>query len=117
MIVNLTNGFLSDYTDYMLWVNNLVVGAEALHLEKDENNNVITARPLKVKQILNLSDFDTEQDYSQAVNDIIETGDFATSAEFVTQNKVCYVITEDTDPDNDTEQPVESFSIEGVNYC
>ena len=113
MNLTLTNGFVSDYDDYYLWVESFEESANACMIAKDEDGEAITATASKVVKIVDHASYDSEDDYSDAVDEVMNE-DFDTSAEFMTPDGIYFVAVEFVDDGQD----LEDFEIGAdVEYC
>lgn len=113
MEVSLTNGYVTDYDDFYLWVESLEDDADASVIAKDENGEAVTVTKARVGMVVSHSEYDSEDDYDAAVEDLLSE-DYDTFAEFVTDNGIYYIGVEHLDE----EQRVESFEIgDDVYYC
>ncbi|MBP5473024.1 MAG: hypothetical protein J6Y12_10150 [Lachnospiraceae bacterium] len=113
MEVSLTNGYVTDYDDFYLWVESLEDDADASVITKDENGEAVTVTKARVGMVVSHSEYDSEDDYDAAVEDLLSE-DYDTFAEFVTDNGIYYIGVEHLDE----EQRVESFEIgDDVYYC
>ncbi len=113
MNLTLNNGYLSDYDDFYLWVETFEEYSKAYVITKDEDGEAVSAVAAKIVKIVDNSDFDSEDDYSDAVDELLNE-DFDNSGEFMTMDGIYYVAVEFVDD----EQDLEEFEIgPDVNYC
>ncbi len=113
MDVILNDGIVTEYDDFYLWVKELESDADAKLIRKDEDEEAVSVTSAKVKIIIDHSEFGSEDEYNDAVDDL-NSGDFDACAEFVTDEGIFYVGVECEDDETD----VESFEIGGgVYYC
>ncbi|MBO4806612.1 MAG: hypothetical protein IK005_03890 [Paludibacteraceae bacterium] len=113
MEVILNDGIITDYNDFYLWVEKLEVNANAKFIEKDENEEAVSATSAVIKKLISCSDFENEDEYNDAVEKM-QSEDYDAMAEFMTDEDTCFVGVELVDE----EQPVDSFEIgDDVYYC
>ncbi len=113
MDVILNDGIVTEYDDFYLWVKELDLDADARLIRKDEDEEAVSVTSAKVKKIIDHSDFGSEDEYNDAVDDL-NSEDFDACAEFVTDEGIFYVGVECADDESD----VDSFEIgDGTYYC
>ncbi len=113
MELTLTNGFVSDYDDFYLWVESFEEDADAYVIAKDEDGEAVSITKGRVGMVIVHSAFDSEDDYDSAVEDLMSE-DYDTFSEFVTDEDMYYVGVESLDEGT----PVDSFEIgDDVYYC
>ncbi len=113
MEVSLTNGFVTDYDDFYLWVERFEEDADASVIAKDEDGEAVSITKARVGMVVIHSAYDSEDDYDAAVEDLMSE-DYGTFAEFVTDEDMYYVGVECLDE----ETPVDAFEIgDDVYYC
>ena len=113
MDVQLTNGFVSDYDDFYLWVEDFEEGANAGVIAKDEDGEAISFTQAEIVKIVDHSAFGSEEDYSEATEAMSEDDSIDTMAEFMTAQGIFYVGVKNVGD----EQPVDSFDMDGAEYC
>lgn len=112
MDVILQDGIVTDYDDYYLWIEEPKENANAKYVAKDEEGEAISITSAKIKKIILRSQFDSEDAYSEASDEMMG-GDFDVTAEFMTADDTYYVGVELT---GDEEQ-VDSFDTGSAEYC
>ncbi|MBO4389652.1 MAG: hypothetical protein J5825_02180 [Lachnospiraceae bacterium] len=113
MDLTLKNGIVTEYDDFMLWVEQLEENASSYVINKNEDDEASSAISAEVRKVVARSDYDSEEEYSDAVEELEGEG-FDTCAEFVTDDGIFYVGVEWVDE----EQPVDSFEMDDdVYYC
>lgn len=112
MEVILNNGIVTDYDDFYLWIEEPQLNANAKYIAKDEDGEAVSITPAVIKKIAIRSQFDSEEAYSDASDEIMG-GDFDASAEFMTIDDTYYVGVEFV---GDEEQ-VDSFDTGSAEYC
>lgn len=114
MDVELTNGVITDYDDFFLWVESLEENAKASVIAKDEDGEAVSITEAEIVKIVDRSDFDSEEEYEEASDDLGSDEDIDTMAEFMTADGIFYVGVRHVGE----ERPLESFEIgDGVYYC
>ena len=109
-----SNGVITDYDDFFLWVESLEENAKASVIAKDEDGEAVSITEAEIVKIVDRSDFDSEEEYEEASDDLGSDEDIDTMAEFMTADGIFYVGVRHVGE----EQPVESFEIgDGVYYC
>lgn len=114
MNLKIEGGFLSEYDDFELWVERLEKGSKGYYIEKDDETGEYTyMRPCRISQIICLADYSSETEYNLDFEDMMQNGDFDTTAEFTTQDN-CYYL----GCNNDGELvPVDEIDIKDAEYC
>ena len=112
MDVILQDGIVTDYDDFYLWIEEPKANANAKYVAKDEDGEAVSITPAKIKKIIIHSQFDSEEAYSDASDEMM-SGEFDATAEFVTADDTYYVGIELT---GDEEQ-VDSFDTGSAEYC
>ncbi len=114
MDVQLTTGVITDYDDFYLWVEDFDVNAKASVIAKDEDGEAVSITEAAIVKIVDRSDFGSEEEYEEAVDDLGSEEDIDTMAEFMTADGIFYVGVKHIGE----EQTVESFETgDGVYYC
>jgi hypothetical protein len=101
-------GIASEYDDQILWIERAEVGADAAQIV-DESEYT----PCKVTKIISRNDYDSEEEYSEASDALLDESTAACTGEFVTMDDVFYV---ELDAAGDTEV-FESIEFDGVDFC
>ena len=103
-----TGGIASEYDDQILWIENPEVGASAAKIVDDSEYT-----PCVVSKIIARSDYDSEDDYSAACDEIIGESEAECTGEFVTIEEIYYVELENA---GDTES-FDVIDYEDVEFC
>ena len=101
-------GIASEYDDQILWIERPEVGAAAAQII-DESEYT----PCKVTKIVFRSDYDSEEEYSEASDALMSESTAACTGEFVTMDEVFYA---ELDADGESEE-YESIEFDGVDFC
>jgi hypothetical protein len=113
MDVQLTIGFVTDYDDFYLWVEDFEEGASAALIGKDEDGEAISYTQAEIVKIVDHSDYESEEDYDEATEELFGDESIDTMAEFMTAQGIYYVGVKNVGD----EQSVESFDMDGAEYC
>ena len=109
MAVKIINGgYASDYDDFVLWIEEAEVGADAAHIA-DESSYT----PCKVTKVIRRSDYDDEDEYSADSDEIIDQSSATCTGELITDEDTYYV---EIDAVGDTEE-YDSVDYEDVYFC
>ena len=109
----LTNGFVSEYDDYYLWVEDFAEGSDAYYIGLDEDGEPVSFIPSKVASVIDQAAFDSEEDYDEAVDGLMGDESYDVAGEFITDSGSYYLsITSEED-----EQALDSLDMVDVYYC
>jgi len=104
----ISGGYASDYDDFILWVEEPEVGADAAHIV-DESEYT----PCKVTKVIRRSDYGDEDEYSAASDEIIDQSSATCTGELVTDDDIYYV---EIDASGDAEE-YDSIDYDDVYFC
>ena len=101
-------GIASEYDDQILWIERAEIGAEAAMIVDEREYT-----PCKITKIVCRDDFDSEEEYADASDALMEESEAACTGEFMTMDGVFYV---ELDSTGDTEE-YDSVDFEDVDFC
>ena len=103
-----TGGYASDYGDQILWIERAEEGADAA-LIVDESEFT----PCKITKVIDHNDYGSEEDYSDACDELMDESTAAATGEFVTADGIFYV---ELDATADTES-FDAVDFDDVDFC
>ena len=113
MDVNFSNGYVSDYEVFYLWVEEFKVGAKAAYIAKDEDGEAVSYTPAEVLKLADRSDYDSEADFDNAYDEMNADGDMDALANFFSPDGIFYASVKFTGD----EEEIDSFDLGDANYC
>lgn len=112
MDVILQDGIVTDYDDFYLWVEEPKANANAKFIAKDVEGEPDFITNAVINNIATRSDFDSEEAYSEASDEIMG-GDYDASAEFMTADDTYYISVKFVGE----REHVDSFDTGSAEYC
>lgn len=104
----ISGGLASEYDDQILWIASPEEGADAAQIV-DESEYT----PCKITKIIDRNDFESEEDYADACDELVEESTATCTGEFVTFDGVYYV---ELDATGDPES-VDGVEFDDVDFC
>ena len=101
-------GMASEYDDQILWIEKPEVGAAAAQIVDEREYT-----PCKITKIISESDFDSEEEYAEASDALLDESDALCTGEFITMDGAFFV---EMDAVGDTEE-YESVDFDDVDFC
>ena len=92
----ISGGIASDYGDQILWIEDTEVDAKAAVI-RDDSEFV----PCVITKIISRDQFDSEEAYSNACDEIMEESSAVATGEFFTDNGIFYVEIDATGDEED----------------
>ena len=101
-------GIASEYDDQILWIEKPEVGAAAAQIVDEREYT-----PCKITKIISESDFDSEEEYAEASDELLDESDALCTGEFITMDGAFFV---EMDAAGETEE-YESVEFDDVDFC
>ena len=101
-------GMASEYDDQIIWIERAEVGAAAAQI-MDEREYT----PCRITKIVSRDDYDSEEEYGEASDALLNESTATCTGEFITMDGVFFV---EIDSTGDTEE-YESIDFDDVDFC
>ena len=101
-------GMASEYDDQILWIEKPEVGAAAAQIVDEREYT-----PCKITKIVSESDFDSQEEYAEASDALLDESDALCTGEFITMDGAFFV---EMDAAGETED-YESVDFDDVDFC
>ena len=98
----------AEYDDQILWIEKPEVGAAAAQIVDEREYT-----PCKITKIVSESDFDSEEEYAEASDALLDESDALCTGEFITMDGAFFV---EMDAAGETEE-YESVEFDDVDFC
>ncbi len=105
---NVIGGIASEYDDQILWIERPEVGAAAAQIVDEREYT-----PCEITKIVSRDDYDSEEAYSAASDELLNESTATCTGEFITMDGVFFV---EIDAIGDTEE-YETVEFDGVDFC
>ena len=104
----ISGGIASEYDDQIIWIERPEVGANAAQIV-DETEYT----PCRITKIVSRDDYDSEEEYGEASDALLDESTATCTGEFITMDGVFFV---EIDATGDTEE-YEAFDFDDVEVC
>ena len=104
----ISGGIASEYDDQIIWIEKPEVGAAAAQIVDEREFT-----PCEIIKIVSREDYDSEEEYGAASDELINDSTATCTGEFVTMDGIFYV---EIDAVGDTEE-YEAVDFDGVDFC
>ena len=108
--LELKEGFATEYDDMTLWVENPEEGAKAYHITVN-GEGTYDVIPCQVTKVIKRSDLNSEEEYSEACDELLGESEGVATGEFFTFDD-CYYIEIDSTSDSETYDDVAYEDVE-----